>query len=122
MAFAGCFFFIIELAIIALMFVSLWKIFEKAKHPGWEGIVPIYNMYILTQIVGLPILWFILCLVPCVNIVASVMIMLALAKAFKKDQGFAIGLILLPIVFLPLLAFSDATYSAPTPPAVPPAI
>ncbi|MCY2932304.1 MAG: DUF5684 domain-containing protein [Planctomycetota bacterium] len=111
--------FILELAFIALIFVSLWKIAEKAGRQGWEGIVPIYNTYVLTQIVGLPILWFVLSLIPCVNIVAAIMIMLSLAKVFGKEPAFAIGLILLPFVFMPLLAFSDAKYTAPAPPAPP---
>ena len=33
-----------------------------------------------------------------------------LAKAFGKGGGFAVGLIFLPYVFEPILAFSDAAY------------
>ncbi len=103
-----------EFALIALIFASLWKIFVKAGRPGWEGIIPIYNQYVLTtQIIGRPILFFILCLVPCVNIIISIMLMLDLAKAFGKSAGFAVGMILLPFIFIPMLAFSDATYSGP---------
>lgn len=118
----ACFVGVLQLAIVALMLVSLWKIFEKAGRQGWEGIVPFYNVYLLTQILGLPIMWFIFMFIPCLNIVAGVMISLALTKAFGKEQPFAIGVILLPIVFLPLLAFGEDKFTAPTPPTAPPAV
>lgn len=36
-------FAIIELAILALTIVGRWKVFEKARQPGWAGIVPFYS-------------------------------------------------------------------------------
>ena len=39
--------------IIVVPFVAgMWKIFEKAGQPGWAAIVPIYNLFVLTQIAG----------------------------------------------------------------------
>ena len=38
---------------------------------------------------------------------------LKLAKAFKKSTGFTVGLILAPIVFLPMTAFGKAEYTKP---------
>ncbi len=35
------------------------------------------------------------------------------ARGFGKGGGFAVGLVLLPFVFYPILAFSDAQYQAP---------
>ena len=43
---------IIPLAFLILWIAGLWKIFEKAGHPGWAAIIPIYNMYIITKIAG----------------------------------------------------------------------
>ena len=94
--------------------VGAWKIFVKAGQPGWAAIVPFYNYYVLTQVVGRPILWFILLLVPCVNIVAAFLILQDLAKSFGKSSGFGIGLFLLSPVFVPMLGFSDAQYSGPS--------
>jgi len=45
---------LLYVAIMVLMIVSMWKIFEKAGKPGWACIVPIYNMIILFEIVGKP--------------------------------------------------------------------
>ena len=48
-----------------------------------------------------------LLLIPFVNIYAIIKINISLAKSFNKSTGFGIGLLLLPIIFVPLLAFSE---------------
>lgn len=101
-----CIYLIPILAII----IGMWKIFEKAGKPGWAAIIPFYNTYILTEIAGMDIMWFILTLVPCVNIVAAIMIWVNVAKNFGKDTGYAIGIILLPFIFIPMLGFGNARY------------
>jgi len=106
-------FFLVWLAVLVLVFVSLWKIFEKAGKPGWAGIVPIYNLIVLLEIVGKPLWWIVLFFLPCVNIVGWVLVTVELAKSFGKDVGYAVGMILLPFIFYPMLAFSDARYQAP---------
>jgi hypothetical protein len=106
-------FFLVWLAVVVLVFVSLWKIFEKAGKPGWAGIVPIYNAIVLLEIVGRPLWWIILLLLPCVNFVVGILLCIDVAKAFGKDPAFGIGLALLPFVFYPMLAFGDARYVGP---------
>lgn len=113
-AIGGLIVLVIELGIFAIMIAGMWKIFTKAGQPGWAAIVPIYNIYVLTQIVGRPILWLILALLPCVNIVAMWFITQDLAKSFGKSSGFGIGLFLLGPIFFPMLGFSDAQYSGPS--------
>jgi hypothetical protein len=102
-------------ALIIFIFVVYWKIYEKAGQPGWASIVPFYNTYVLiVNILEMPPIWFWLLLVPCANIVVAIilafMIPFKLAEKFGKDVGFAIGLLLLGIIFLPILAFGDARY------------
>ena len=101
------------LAFIVLMIASLWKVFLKAGKPGWACIIPIYNVVVLLEIVGKPIWWIILYLIPLVNIIVIIIIYVALAKAFGKGVGFALGLIILPFIFYPILGFGDATYTKP---------
>lgn len=98
-----------------LIIAGLWTTFEKAGKPGWAAIIPIYNMYVLTEIAGKDIMWFILMLVPCVNIVASIMISIDVAKNFGKDTGYGLGLAFLPFIFYPLLGFSKTTRYQPVP-------
>ena len=103
------------LAIIVLTIVSMWKVFSKARQPGWASIIPFYNTYILLLIGGKPGWWLILFFVPLVNLVVAIIAVLAVAKSFGKGVGFTVGLILLPFIFWPIMAFDDSTY---TPPAV----
>lgn len=98
------------LGIIALIFISFWKICEKAGREGWEGIIPFYNYYVFLQIAKKPGWWLAMFFIPFVNIVFIIMMMNGLSKAFGKDEGFTAGLVLLGIVFFPILAFGDAKY------------
>ena len=107
-----------SLAFIALMIASLWKVFTKAGQPGWASIIPIYNIIVILQIIGKPWWWIIGMIIPLVNFVVFIMLAVELAKVFGKGIGYAIGLILLPFVFYPMLAFGDATYRRPMAPAV----
>ena len=103
-------FFVFYVAIIALMIVSMWKIFVKANQPGWASIVPFYNAYVMVEIAKKPTWWFGMLFVPLVNFVFMIMIINALAKNFGKSEGFTVGIIFLPYVFFPILAFGDARY------------
>ena len=34
-----------------------WRIFEKAGHPGWASLVPVYNDLIVLRMIGRPNWW-----------------------------------------------------------------
>ena len=106
----GCVFSLVWIALAVLVIAGLWKVFTKAGKPGWAAIIPIYNIIVLLEIVGKPLWWIVLFIIPLVNIVAAILVNVALAEKFGKGIGFAIGLILLPIVFIPVLGFGSATY------------
>lgn len=101
------------LLIVVLLIASYWKMFVKAGQPGWAAIIPIYNIYILTQIIGKPAWWIIMFLIPCVNIIFAIWAAHLLSLSFGKDVGFTVGLILLPFIFYPILGFGDARYVGP---------
>lgn len=107
----GLCFLVIELAILGLFIAGMWKIFAKAGQPGWMSLIPILNMYILVQISGREVLWFVLLLVPCVNIVALVLVWMDVAKKFGQGPGFGLGLAFLPFIFAPILGFGSARYN-----------
>ena len=106
-------FFIIELALILFMVVTMWKIFTKAGKPGWASIIPIYNIFVMLDIAGKPAWWFLLFLIPFVNFIVGILVIAGIATNFGKGGGFVVGMILLPIVFYPILAFGSAQYSKP---------
>ena len=101
---------VIYVAIIVLMIASLWKIYSKAGQPGWACIIPIYGTIVWLKIINKPIWWFILLLIPLVNIVILIIMYIQMAKVFGKGTGFGLGLIFFGIIFLPILAFGGAEY------------
>jgi len=106
------------LAIVAVIEIgAFWRIFVKAGRPGWASIVPLYNVWVLLRISGKPGWWVILVFVPLVNIVIGILEATGLARAFGKGGGFAAGLIFLPFIFYPVLAWGDAQYQHGAAPA-----
>ena len=108
----------IVLPLIIVMIVSMWKIFTKAGEEGWKSIIPIYNFWILAEIAGKPGWWGLLaCLaayIPIVggiiSLILTILIYIGLSQNFGKEGIYAVGLLLLGIVFFPMLAFGSAEY------------
>ena len=105
---------LISLAIVVILIVANWKMFTKANQPGWACLIPIYNIYVVTQIVGRPAWWIVLLLIPLVNIVVAIIMCIDLAKSFGKDALYGIGIAFLAFIFIPILAFGSATYQGPS--------
>lgn len=97
------------LAFIVAMIASGWKIFTKAKLPGWGILVPIYNVYLQFKLAGHPN-WAWWLLLPPVAAILLIVANFKIAKKFGKGTGFALGLWFLPIIFYPILAWGDAQY------------
>jgi hypothetical protein len=104
---------LIGLLLALVVIAGFWKVYAKAGQPGWAAIVPIYNVIVLTKLVGKPMWVAILLIIPCTAFIGWIIAALALAKCFGKETGFAIGLILLPVIFVPMLGFGDAQYRGP---------
>ena len=90
--------------------VACWLLFKKAGKPGWASIVPFYNVYTVFEITWGNGWRFLMLLIPIYNIVLGIQTCIKLAKAFGKSGGFAAGLVFLPYIFIPLLAFGKETY------------
>lgn len=106
---------LIGLAVGIVCLISMWKLFTKAGRTGWYAIIPILNIITLLDIIGYKWYYiFALCLavIPYIGWLASLLfnitLMIKLVRAYgnKEPIPFAIGLIFLPYVFLPIMAFS----------------
>src|SRR5690554_240004 len=106
---------VVMLAFTVLLIASMWKIFTKAGQPGWAAIIPIYNIYILLQIIERPVWWLFLFFVPLVNTILVFIIYIELAQAFGKDILYGLGLIFLSFIFLPMLGFGNSRYQGAQP-------
>ena len=100
----------ISILIMAFFIIVYWIIFTKADEEGWKSLIPIYNVYILYKITWGNGLIFLLLLVPFVNFIVGIITINKLSKCFGHGLGFTLGLLFLPIIFLPLLAFGDSRY------------
>ncbi|MGH2517237.1 MAG: DUF5684 domain-containing protein [Ktedonobacterales bacterium] len=101
---------VIVLAIAVLYIASSWAIFSKAGQPGLAAIIPIYNTFVLLRVCGRPAWWFILLIIPLVDIVVALIMVFDLAKAFGRGAGFGLGLLFLSIIFYPVLGFGSSRY------------
>ncbi len=113
MAAMGTGIMIFYLVILVLVIASMWKIFTKAGKPGWAAIIPIYNCIVLLEIVGKPIWWILLLLIPFVNFIILIIITHRLSLSFGQGVGTTILLIILPFIGYPMLGFGSASYSGP---------
>lgn len=100
----------IYVIVVVLLIASMWKIFTKAGKPGWASIIPIYNFIVLLEIIGKPMWWLVMFLIPGVNLVFMIWMINLLSKSFGKNEGFTIGMIILPFIFYPVLGFGSAQY------------
>lgn len=104
--------FAVIFALMLLIIFSNWKIYKKAGRPGWNSIVPIYNYYIMLKYIINRPPWIVLLLfIPYVNWGVYIWMSILLAKRFNKEWTFAIGLMLLPFIFYPILAFGKSKFT-----------
>lgn len=102
------------LAVCILVLIAEWKLFRKAGEHGWAVFIPFYSGYILAKITWGNGWLFLLGLLPFGNIVFLIFTWIKLARVFGKGGGYAVGLIFLPVIFLPMLAFGrSAVYQGP---------
>ena len=105
----------VALAVAVFMAICLWKIFTKAGKPGWAGIIPVYKYMVMAEISGKPAWWgLVINFIPCIGVpIMYFILLIELAKSFGKGGAFGVGLILVPVIFFPILAFDGSTYVGP---------
>ena len=88
-------------------------VFKKAGEAPWTAFIPILNIYVLCKTAGRPGWWVVLYFIPIVGFIVSIVVYFDLAQAFGHGAGFTVGLVLLPWVFLFLLAMGKDRYRRP---------
>lgn len=110
----GIFLFVMILVIIVYVIVamSLMRIAKRTNTDNaWFAWIPLLNLILMLQIAKRPMWWLVFFLVPFINIVGVVLqfvIWIDIAKLLGKSAaiGFLAGLI--PIIFVPYLAYSGS--------------
>jgi hypothetical protein len=98
--------FMVGLGFFGLSFIIYWisyfKIFSNFGQSGWKAFIPVLNIFIFTKIIEKPIWWLLIYLILPIGFVLS---SIQVSKLYNKKILFTVGLILLPIIFYPILAF-----------------
>lgn len=89
--------------LVSLTCNNIFKVMGKNK---MQGYIPVYNLFNLLDIVNINRLNFLLLIFPISNILIIYIILYRLSIVFHTNRLFTIGLLLLPIVFLPILNYS----------------
>lgn len=125
--------------IALLLLVSEWRVLEKAGEKGWKTLIPFYNIYVSHHVMGMAHIWFILEIIvwtiellleilepipdwleigfgiptAIITIISMIVHANCMGKCFGKSRLYRVGLLLLPEVCLPMIAFGKSTYIKP---------
>ena len=100
--------FCIALAVYVFFCYCGKRICEKCGvTPGVLIWIPIVNLIPLLQVAGMATWMIILFFIPIVGFIIAIMMWAKICTARKKSSLLVIGVVLLPIVFIPYLAFSE---------------
>lgn len=97
----------------------MFKMAQKSGHYdcAWWAWIPIMNTFLLFKMAGKPAWWFLLCLIPLVNIVVFAILWMEAAKAVGVSPvwGFLVLVPVINLVSFGILAFSAMpSHSAPS--------
>jgi hypothetical protein len=105
--------FLVVWAVVTIpaVIAGWFGLFPKAGQPRWAALVPFYNIYVLVvHVAGLSRLWFVLIMIPPVNLIASILVNVEVAKRFGRTETFGVGMSVFGFVLYPLLGFGPAAY------------
>lgn len=95
---------------ITVMFIYIYSIeliFMKCNKPWWAGLIPIYNLIVLGDITFHKKYIGLLCFVPIVGQIFLIVMIYKLGKCFKYN---GVLTVLLSIIYVPIIGFSDHLY------------
>ena len=111
--------FVLFLAMYCYMSYAFMVMARKTRTPYiWMAWVPVANTFLLIMMAKKPLWWFILLLVPLVNIVIGIILWMKVAENLNKPSWFGI-LMFVPLVNI--IIFSYLAFSSSVPAQIPPA-
>jgi hypothetical protein len=109
---------IVAVILALILVISYWRVYEMGDEPGWACLVPVYNMVCLARIGNRPTVVGLLCgVAPLLPVLGTfgffllhAYIALGVAQHFNRSILFGLGLVCLPLIFYPALAFSEPAF------------
>lgn len=115
-------------ALIAILVFSIWKLFKKDGKPGYYALIPGLNLWMLFKLSGLKgylsliifaslVAMFALiynlllgyAIIPLLVIIGMLILLyIKLSITYHKNVSYSVGLLLLPLLFFPILAFDNS--------------
>ncbi|QMU64487.1 MAG: signal peptidase I [Flavobacteriaceae bacterium] len=84
MTFTGWLIFFLGIQIIH--FSGTWKLYQRVGRKPWKAIIPIYNGFVLMEIIKRPRWWVLLLFIPIVNLLMFPVIWIETARSFGFNQ------------------------------------
>ena len=116
---------IISLVVLVFSIFGLFKLFKKAGYKGWEAFVPGYNLFVLTKIAKLNIVWFIvlvICLIlslllkgillsfaEIILLFVNANLCFNLSKITNKGLAWTLASLIFGFITIPLLGIINST-------------
>ena len=116
------------LLLLSIITISTWKIFKKNNIPGYYSLIPGLNLWMLFKLAGLSgylsliillsfgliiilinelLLGF--AIIPLIIIIGMlILLFIRLSITYNKNISYSFGLLLLPLIFFPMLAFDSS--------------
>lgn len=100
------------LALGGLVFLVVARIalYAKAGRSFWSALIPFYAEWTFARIAGAPGLLGLLLWVPVLNVLVWFALNFGLARRFGRSPLYALGLIFVNPLFMPVLAFGSSRY------------
>lgn len=113
---------IIVLIVYVLMAIAGWKLFTKAGESGWKALIPIYNSWVFLRLGDQAGWWALVAFIPLVQIVSVVFMAIAaynIGLKLGKEGWWVVLYLIVPIIWLFVLAFDKSTWKSAAPGVVP---
>lgn len=103
----------LSLVLNLVIIFAMWGMFKKAGHEGWKALIPIYNWYLMFEIIYGQGWKMFLLLVPVLSYIVVFAYPIRMAQAYGKSVGFGIANIFFMPVTMCMLGFGGSDYEGP---------
>ena len=108
--------FLLPLIIIGIiLIIANWKLYAKIGLPGWYSIIPIFSLWTLYEKLNIKPYFSLVAFIPFIGgliaLIITIFAMIRLARGFGKSDSYAIGILILAFIFVPMLAFGKSTWN-----------
>ena len=103
---------IIAIPLIILMFVDAWKIYKKMGRKGWEGIIPIYDIYVACRATGINPWWMLTIFVPPAFAILIIILGVRICEGLGKSTLFSVLTPMFEPICLTIIAFDSSEWDA----------